>query len=75
MISDINGIDAAERQMYVAAISSCSKMVHDQKIPVKDAVEKIIAGYTLLGMISDMEHLKKVLYEEVTQESSQHNVI
>ena len=48
MISDINGIDAAERQMYVAAISSCSKMVHDQKIPVKDAVEKIIAGYTLL---------------------------
>ena len=75
MISDINGIDAAERQMYVAAISSCSKMVHDQKTPVKDDVEKIIAGYTLLGMISDMENLKKVLYEEVTQESSQHNVI
>ena len=45
------------------------------EIPVKDAVEKIIAGYTLLGMILDMEHLKKVLYEEVTQESSQHNVI
>ena len=75
MISDFNGIDATERQMYVAAISSCSKMVHDQRIPVKDAVEKIIAGYSLLGVISDIEHLRKVLYEEVTQESSSHNVI
>ena len=75
MISDFNGIDATERQMYVAAISSCSKMVYDQRISIKDAVEKIIAGYSLLGVISDIEHLRKVLYEEVTQESSSHNVI
>ncbi|MDX8420145.1 Z1 domain-containing protein [Stecheria sp. CLA-KB-P133] len=75
MISDFNGIDAAERQLYVAAISNCSKMVHDQKIPVKDAVERIVTAYSMLGTISDIDNLKKVLYEEVTQESSKHNVI
>lgn len=75
MISDFNGIDATERQMYIAAISSCSKMVHDKKVPVKDAVERIIEGYSVLGMISDLDNLKKVLYEEVTQESSQHTVV
>lgn len=75
MISELNGVDAAERQMYIAAISNCSKMVYDQKIPIKDAVDRIIAGYGILGVISDLEHLKKVLYEEVTQESSTHNVI
>ena len=75
MISDFNGIDAAERQMYVAAISSCSKMVYEQKIAIKDAVDKIIAGYRIVGIISDLKKLEKVLYEEVTQESSVHNVI
>lgn len=75
MISDFNGIDAAERQMYVAAISNCSKMVRDQKMAIKDAVDRILVAYTTLGVISDLDNLKKVLYEEVTQESSQHNVI
>ncbi|WP_302610295.1 Z1 domain-containing protein [uncultured Mitsuokella sp.] len=75
MISDFNGIDAAERQLYVAAISNCSKMVHVQKVPVKDAIERIITAYSMIGTISDIDNLRKVLYEEVTQESSKHNVI
>lgn len=75
MINDFNGFDATERQLYIAAIDSCLKMVHDQKISVKDAVEKLVVAYSTLGMISDMEHLKSVLYEEVTQESCPHNVI
>lgn len=75
MISDFNGVDAAERQLYVAAISNCSKMVHVQKVPVKDAIERIITAYSMIGTISDIDNLRKVLYEEVTQESSKHNVI
>ena len=45
-------------------------MAHVQKVPVKDAVERIITAYSMLGTISDIDNLRKVLYEEVTQESS-----
>lgn len=78
MISKLRNISNTERQLYMAAITTCADLVKSKQYCIKDAVEKIItiyAPFEQLGTITDLENLKKVLYQEVTQESSQHHVI
>ena len=73
MICDIENIDKSEQHLYQAAVFRCFKMVKEDHIDIKDAVEKIVT--TFKELVSDSDQLKKILYEEITQESSSHNVI
>lgn len=73
MISDIDNIDKSEKHLYQAAVLRCIKLVHENQVTVKDAVEQTAAAFEML--ISDVQQLKKVLYQEVTQEGSTHTVI
>ena len=73
MISDIQNIDKSEQHLYQAAVFRCFKMVKEDHINIKDAVEKIVLAFEAL--VSDPDMLKKILYQEITQESSTHNVI
>lgn len=75
MLSELRNISDAERQLYTAAITTCAEWVKSKQYCIKDAVEKLISVYAQLGTITDLEKLKRVLYQEVTQESSQHHVI
>lgn len=75
MISELRNISDAERQLYTAAITTCAGWVKSKKYCIKDAVEKLISVYAQLGTITDLDNLKRVLYQEVTQESSQHHVV
>lgn len=73
MISDIGNIDRDEQNLYKAAVLRCIKLVKDDNEDIKNAVEKIAASFAML--VKDVDYLKKILYQEVTQESSTHPVI
>ena len=75
MISDLNDLSNVERQHYVAAVGGCRLLVNERKMPIKDAVEQIISANKMLPFISDFERLRKILYQEVSQVSSQYNTI
>lgn len=72
MISDIGNLDRDEQNLYKAAVFKCVKLVKDNE-DIKTAVEKIAASFAVL--VEDVDYLKKILYQEVTQESSTHPVI
>lgn len=74
MISDISDLSTSERYFYLAAIDCCKKKI-DENVSIKDAVEQIISEYQKLTIISDFGRLRKALYEEVSQVSSQYNTI
>lgn len=73
MISDIENIDKSEQYLYQAAVVRCIKLVKDNKVDVKNAVDSIALAFEEL--VSDVNQLKKILYQEVTQEGSSHPVI
>ncbi len=73
MISDIENIDKSEQHLYQAAVLRCLKLVKENQLDVKDAVEQTVQAFGML--INDAEQLKKILYQEVTQEGSPHTVI
>lgn len=75
MISDLSDLSNVERQHYVAAVGGCRLLVNERKMPIKDAVEQIISANKMLPFISDFERLRKILYQEVSQVSSQYNTI
>jgi hypothetical protein len=68
MISDLSNLDERQRSLYNAAAMGCINLVEKQGIPIKDAVQQTADMYKAL--VSDTENLKKVLFEEVTQEHS-----
>lgn len=68
MISDISSLELTEQYFYKAYITKCNKMVQEEGIPVKEAVQQIIDQAR--NTVSDLKHLEKVLKEEVTQEHS-----
>lgn len=73
MISDIGNFELAEQYMYKSLVIKCSKSVHAEGIPVKEAVKKIVEEFG--SMVSDPKNLRKVLLQEVTQEHCPHTVI
>lgn len=73
MISDLENVDKSEQHLYQAAVLRCIKLVKEDNIIVRDAVEQTTAAFSAL--ISDTEMLKSILYQEVTQEGSSHTVI
>lgn len=75
MISNLHDLDEKEYKIYVAAIKSCADMVCKNKIPIKEAIKKIMDLVNHLEMfydkkISDKKRLENVILQEVTQKSS-----
>lgn len=75
MISNLSDLSNAERQYYVATVSWCNTLVHEQNVPIKEAIEKLISAAKQFSCISDPDRLRKVLYQEVSQSISQPNII
>lgn len=71
-INEIGELEKSERAIYSAAVISCLKLVQEN-IPIKEAVEEILKKFETV--IKDIQLLRKVLYEEVSQEASAHNII
>lgn len=73
MISDLENIDKSEQHLYQAAVLRCIKLVKENNVNIKDAVEQITTAFSAL--VTDPDKLVSILYQEVTQEGSTHTVI
>lgn len=73
MISDLSRLETKERYLYQAAIATCMDYVQKDNMQIKDAVPKVLSEFG--PIVSDADKLNTVLFQEVSQEHSPHNVI